>query len=69
MSGALLRSVLIGGALVTLGIWAPAEILAKTKAAALDCNVACAKGSCSCTGSCKCTCKPDGNPSCENLKT
>jgi hypothetical protein len=66
MSGALLRSVLIGGALVTLGIWAPAEILAKTKAGVLDCSVTCLKGSCNCTGICQCTCKSDGTPDCHN---
>jgi hypothetical protein len=66
MSGVLLRSVLIGGALVTLGIWAPAEILAKTKAGALDCNISCPKGSCNCTGVCSCTCTLLGYPDCHN---
>jgi hypothetical protein len=69
MSRGLLRSLLIGGAFATLGIWAPAEILAKTEAGALGCSATCPGGTCSCSGTCACTCNPQtGSPECANVK-
>ena len=63
------RSRFIMATLAGIAVWAPAELLARSaKPTPVDCNVTCPKGSCACTGFCKCSCASDGTAKCENVK-